>query len=186
MIYSGVKESLTRTDYNQRVSECRQAANELLRLAGIFAEFEVKLRNVNEKTFARFGSSLPEKLRKRATHFFTEQQRVREGVAAWRKGDLRAFGHLVNESGRSSIDNDECGCPELITIYELLRECDGVYGARFSGAGFRGCCVTLVNSRKKAELVNRIAAEYPRRHPPRYAATFRICFCETDDGAKLL
>lgn len=46
---------------------------------------------------------------RRAKHFFTETARVRRGVEAWEKGDLKLFGQLMTDSGRSSIENYECG-----------------------------------------------------------------------------
>lgn len=185
VVHSGVNESLTRTDYNQRVAECREAAGQLMRFAGIYPTDGVKLREVSESVFERFGKELPGKLRKRATHFFGEQKRVRDGVGAWERGDLGAFGRLINESGQSSIENYECGCPELITLYELLRECSGVFGARFSGAGFRGSCVALVEPSQAQNVASHVMDEYPKRHPD-YAGSFRICFCGTDDGAKVV
>lgn len=36
------------------------------------------------------------------------------------------------------------GCEPLVQLRDILASAPGVYGARFSGAGFRGCCVALV------------------------------------------
>lgn len=38
------------------------------------------------------------------------------------------------------------GSPELKFLQAALHGCDGVYGARFSGAGTRGACVALVQA----------------------------------------
>ncbi|CAH8253286.1 unnamed protein product [Arabidopsis lyrata] len=54
-------------------------------------------------------------------------------------GNLEEFGNLISASGLSSIENYECGAEPLIQIYKILLKAPGVYGARFSGAGFRGC-----------------------------------------------
>ncbi|WHH61718.1 hypothetical protein [Petroclostridium sp. X23] len=117
--------------------------------------------------------------------FFCENDRVQRGVEAWRKGDLQTFGQLMFESGESSIHQYECGCPELITIFNILRDCPGIYGARFSGAGYRGCCIGLVDPAYKDEIQSRINAEYPVKHSE-YAEVYKVYFCKTDDGTRII
>ena len=34
---------------------------------------------------------------------------------------------------------------ELIALYEIMKNTDGVYGGRFSGAGFKGCCMAIID-----------------------------------------
>ncbi|KAG2294463.1 hypothetical protein Bca52824_041132 [Brassica carinata] len=43
------------------------------------------------------------------------------------------------------------GAESLIQLYKILLNAPGVYGARFSGAGFRGCCVAFVDAEKAEE-----------------------------------
>lgn len=33
-----------------------------------------------------------------------------------------------------------------------MKDTDGVYGGRFSGAGFKGACVSLIDPTKKKEI----------------------------------
>jgi galactokinase/galacturonokinase len=106
-------------------------------------------------------------------------------VKAWEKGDIVTFGRLMFESGESSIYNYECGCPELITIYNILRECPGVYGARFSGAGYRGCCIGIINPVYKEEIKKQLDLKYPEKHVE-YEKSYKVYFCQTDDGARLV
>ncbi len=60
---------------------------------------------------------------------------------------MDTFGRLCFASGASSIHNWETGSPELTALYEILKRTDGVSGARFSGAGFKGCCMALIDPR---------------------------------------
>lgn len=106
------------------------------------------------------AAQLPERFRKRARHFFDENRRVQEGIKAWKEGNIHKFGELVFQSGESSIINYECGCPELITIYDSLRQTPGVYGARFSGAGYRGCCIGLIDPKYKETIKEKVTKEY--------------------------
>ncbi len=56
------------------------------------------------------------------------------------------------QSGDSSIQNYQCGCPELITIFETLKSVPGVYGARFSGGVTVAGCIGLVDPSCHVEL----------------------------------
>ena len=89
-----------------------------------------------------------------------EMARVEQGIAAWQAGDLTRFGELIAQSGESSIKNYESGCPQLITLYEILRDTPGVYGVRFSGAGFRGSCLALVDPARSAAIAKLIAIRW--------------------------
>lgn len=184
VVYSGVTHVLVGTDYNNRVAECRQAAEGLLSLNGQTALPEPRLRQVDPQIFATDGHRLPPLLQRRATHYFGEQQRVSDGVAAWRSGDLAHFGRLMNESGESSVKYYECGSPQLITLYEILRETPGVYGARFSGAGFRGNCIALVDPAAGDSIAAAIHRRYPVAHPE-VADRYSIHFCQPDGRAEL-
>lgn len=187
VVYSGISTALISTDYNNWVDECKVSAWILQELAyrEVASFKEANLRQVDYESYLKFRAELPERFQKRADHFFSENERVKKGVAAWKKGDLNSFGQLMFASGASSIENYQCGCPELITIYNLLRETPGVYGARFSGAGYRGCCIGLIDPEYKDTIKARIAAEYPLKHPE-YKEVYQVNFCKTDDGARII
>jgi len=187
VVYSGISKALIGTDYNNRVDECKVAAWVIQDLAEmeIASLRETRLRDVDEATYRRVREQLPPRFRKRADHFFAENERVKQGVEAWKKGDLKAFGRLMFASGESSIHNYECGCPELITIFNILKETPGVYGARFSGAGYRGCCIGLIDPQYKETVKAAIDREYPAKHPA-YKDIYRVNFCKTDDGARIV
>ncbi|CAI5531443.1 unnamed protein product [Closterium sp. Naga37s-1] len=57
------------------------------------------------------------------------------------------------------------GSPPLIDLRSILLATPGVLGARFSGAGFRGCCVALVAREKVADVARHVAELYSRRQP---------------------
>jgi galactokinase len=180
--YSGLRKSLTSTDYNNRVNECQQAARMMLEWAGMEMPNPVRLRMVPEEVYEAYAQQLPVPLDRRARHFFTEIQRVREGVAAWRAGDLQELGRLINASGASSVYDYESGCPHLITLYNILSECPGVYGARFSGAGFRGSCIGLIDPAYRDQIVAAIDERYPVAHPD-VADAYSVHFCQTGGPA---
>lgn len=183
LAFSGLRQALVGTDYNRRVGECAEAAGALLSAVG--RDAAPLLGHVTPDEHTAHRGVLHGPPARRAEHFFTEIARVERGIGAWRAGDLTAFGRLVTESGASSIHNYECGSPPLVALYELLVAADGVYGARFSGAGFRGCCVALVRPDAAAEVAGRVRAVYAARFPD-LAADAPVELCSADDCAGLL
>jgi galactokinase len=184
VVYSGVTDVLVGTDYNNRVAECQEAAHMLLTYTGNGAGSDPRLRQVNPEIFQTEGHRLPPPLNRRATHYFGEMQRVIDGVEAWYTGNLNRFGALMTESGESSVKYYECGSPQLITLYETLRQTVGVYGARFSGAGFRGNCIALVDPAARETIAEAIHRRYPTAHPAE-ANAYSIHFCRPDGKAGL-
>lgn len=184
IIFSGLTRSLVSSDYNLRVNECKAAAWNML----AYQEQPLKklektfLRDVPREIYEKTKERMPGRFARRAEHFYSEYKRVRKGVTAWESGNLALFGKLSFESCESSIHNYECGSPELIAIYELMRSTEGVYGGRFSGAGFKGACVALVDPAKREEIRETITKGYLEQFPE-YAETFEIHFCHPARGA---
>ncbi|MFA9559300.1 galactokinase [Evansella sp. AB-rgal1] len=187
VVYSGVSKALIGTDYNNRVDECKVGGWILQELASLDLPSleEVQLRDIPEEVYLEYRDQVPGRFRKRLDHYFSEQNRVRKGIDAWETGDIATFGQLMLESGESSIYQYESGCPELITIFETLQQCEGVYGARFSGAGYRGCCIGLIDPQFKDQIKKKIDSIYPVKHP-KYKDDYRVHFCKTNEGARII
>ena len=182
--FSGIRQALVRTDYNQRVAECAEAVRQLLAAAGRTDELPL-LGKVSANEYAIYGGRLTGVPARRAAHFFSEIERVRRGTQAWCSGDIAALGTLVTESGESSIANYECGAPALIDLFHLLIATPGVYGARFSGAGFRGCCLALVELDRAESVAAHVSQSYRRLHPD-LAHAAGVFISHSADGAGLL
>lgn len=167
VFFSGLERSLASSAYNLRQDECKAAAYSLLAYAGLeYGKFmDAYLRNVPQQVFESYKDYLPENFRKRAIHFFGEIKRAEDGAEAWSKGDIEDYGKLIFESGYSSVHNYECGCPELIRLYEIMTETPGIYGGRFSGAGFKGCCMAIIDPDAEKEVLARVEAEYLKSFP---------------------
>lgn len=182
--FSGLRQALVLTDYNQRVIECQAAATQLLLAAGRPQETAL-LGNVTAGEYAEHGHRLTGAQAKRAAHVFGEIERVHQGVAAWRRGDAVEMGRLMTASGESSMHNYECGAPPLVDLHRILCSTEGVYGTRFSGAGFRGCCVALVATEAGEAAVARVRRLYAEAQPE-LAAEAPVFLCDSDDGASIV
>lgn len=186
IFFSGISRALVGSAYNARVDECKSAAYALKAYAGMpYERFnDTCLRDVPEEVFRQYRDRLPESFARRADHFYGECARVRRGVEAWRRGDIHAFGQVMFESGNSSIAKYESGSPELRALHEIMLDTPGVYGGRFSGAGFKGCCMALVDPVQTAQIEEWIAQKYLDAFPE-MRGRFSVHFCDTADGVRI-
>jgi galactokinase len=183
VVFTGTTRNLSGTGYNQRVSECFRAAEklgELTRRPG--ARF---LGDYHDSVFFEFRGKLPKAEKLRASHFFGERARVLEGMKLWQTGDLVSFGRLMKESCESSIHNYETGSEELIELQRILVETPGVFGARFSGAGFGGCSVALVAAEEAERICRSVEKAFLSRFP-HLAGRARGFLVESQDGARVV
>ncbi len=185
IFFSGLERSLAGSAFNMRVDECRSAAYALKAFSGMpYGKFdETNLRDVPREVFEQYQDKLPENWRKRAQHWYTEYDRVQKAAEAWRKGDIEEFGRLSFESGRSSIENYETGSPELKKLYEIMTDTPGIYGGRFSGAGFKGCCMALIDPAYEQAILERVEQAYLKAFP-HLEGKYSAYICETADGVK--
>jgi len=187
IFFSGLTRSLVNSDYNLRVYECKTAAWNML----AYTDQPLKtfdktfLRDIPKATYDKTRIAMPARFARRAEHFYSEYRRVRQGVTAWETGNLKLFGKLSFDSCESSIHNYECGSPELIAIYEIMRQLPGVYGGRFSGAGFKGACIALVDPAYKEEIQKVLTEKYLEQFPE-YEKTFQVFWVRPDDGARFV
>lgn len=186
IFFSGVERSLAGTKFNMRVDECRSAAYALKAYAGMeYGKFnETYLRDVPRPVYEEFKDRLPDSWRKRAEHWYTEYDRVCRGAEAWRRGDMVEYGRLCFESGSSSVNNWETGSPELKALYEIMVHTDGIYGGRFSGAGFKGCCMALIDPSYRDSIIASVSEEYLAACPD-MKGRYSSYICHSADGVIL-
>ena len=183
VFFSGVERNLAGSAFNMRVDEARSAAYALKAFAGLpYGKFkETNLRDMEPAVFEEYKSRLPENWRKRAEHWYGEFARVEAGAEAWRRGDIEEYGRLSFASGLSSIENWETGSPELKVLYDIMTRTDGIYGGRFSGAGFKGCCMALIDPAFRDSILAKVEKEYLEVFPA-LRGKYMAAICTTADG----
>jgi galactokinase len=149
---SNVKHALVGGEYNERRSDCEAAAHAL----GVSF-----LRDASTEMLKSRKSELADRIYRRALHVTGENERVLEGSAALRKGNIARFGELMFASHESSMMNFENSCPELDRLVEAARRTPGVHGARLSGGGFGGATINLVEAGREEEVVKALTAALP-------------------------
>ena len=99
-------------------------------------------------------------------------------------GDMDNFGKLVFESGTSSIENYETGSEQLEVLHNIAMKTKGIYGGRFSGAGFNGYYMAIIDPKYEDEIINVITKEYLDIYP-QYRDDFKIYLCNVGRGVNL-
>ena len=186
IFFSGLEHSLAGSKYNMRVDELRSGVYALQAFAGMeYGKFcEAMARNVPREVYEQYKDRLPAPWARRCEHWYTEFERVEKGAEAWRRGDIETYGRLSFESGWSSIHNWESGAPEQIRLYEIMTQTDGIYGGRFSGAGFKGCCMALIDPAFEESIKRSVTEQYLRSFPA-MEGHYDVFICDSADGVEL-
>jgi galactokinase len=179
VIDTGVRRELASSAYNERRQQCEEAT-QLLREAMQRDEPNNQqvqsiqtLRDITTEQFERYGSILPEVLRKRAGYVIAEDVRVLQVVKLLEAGDFTAIGELLWQGHAGLRDEYEVSCSELDTLVDIAHSVPGVLGARMLGGGFGGCTINLVQSSSVEALREAVNAQYPARSG--LQATIDIC-----------
>ena len=73
----------------------------------------------------------------------------------------------MNESNMSSQKNYENASDKLNELTDLARK-SGAIGSRFTGAGWGGCCVSLVKKEEQKDFIYKVKDYYTRQREPGY------------------
>lgn len=150
------RRELADSKYNERRSECEEA------LARLQKKLDIQsLGELDEATFEANTDLIgDDTLIRRARHAVTENQRTLEAKAELVKGNLEAFGKLLNASHHSLQYDYEVTGIELDTLAKTAQAQAGVLGARMTGAGFGGCAIALVKEENVPAFKNNVYDEY--------------------------
>ncbi|MBN2166207.1 MAG: galactokinase [Marinilabiliaceae bacterium] len=170
------RRGLADSKYNERVEECGKAVKDICTVKQIkllgdidLNEFESLKNSIKNETVLR-----------RARHVISENQRVVDAIPALKRGDLKAFGELMNASHDSLRDDYEVTGIELDTLVEESRKVSGVIGSRMTGAGFGGCTVSLVHK----DSVESFKTEVSEKYTAKIGLIPDFYVAEVGDGAK--
>ena len=163
---SAAPRTLASTAYNQRRAECEEAVGLLAPRLGLGPN--AQLRDITSAQLETNAGVLPEILLKRARHVIRENERTLQAVGLMDEGlgqgdNLQRFGELLYASHRSLRDDYEVSSAQLDLLVDLASKCEGVIGARMTGAGFGGCTVNMVQADHLDNFAREVVEEYRRR-----------------------
>jgi galactokinase len=142
LVNSKVKHSLADSAYNERRLACEESVKTL---KNDFPKITT-LRDIGLSDLEKAEEMLSQELFRKAKHVITENNRVTEAGELLIKGDLVAFGKLMNASHESLSKDFEVSCAELDFLAEKAQSLPEVLGSRMMGGGFGGCTLNVVKS----------------------------------------
>jgi galactokinase len=184
VIDTGVRRELASSAYNERRAQCEEATRLLRELIRREEPQNARatdiraLRDISQEQFERYGSQLPEVLRRRARYVIVENARVLEAARLLEQRDIAAVGALLWQSHEGLRDDYEVSSVELDALVEIARQVPGVLGARLLGGGFGGCTINLVRS----EAVEQLRQAVDEQYPARTGRQASIDICRAADG----
>lgn len=164
IIDTNVKHSLASGEYNLRRKQCE----EILKLTNKKSFRELKLEEID---------TLPEILKKRATHVLLENERVLKSVEAIENGDIEKLGELLYHSHYSLKELYEVSCEELDFVVDFLKS-KGIIGARMVGGGFGGSVIAITKKGDEA-----LKEELSERFKERFSIDLSFEYVQAEDGA---
>ena len=175
---SKVKHKLANGSYNVRRQESEDALEDLKKVVDIKT-----LGDLDEEGFEKYKGAIRDEVRtRRAKHAVYENQRTIKAVAALQRGDLEAFGHLMNEAHISMRDDYEASCEEVDILAEEAWKLPGVIGSRITGGGFGGCTVSIV----KNDYVDNFTRALRDVYKERTGLEAEFYIVDAGDGARRL
>ena len=166
IICTNKKRSLMDSKYNERRAQCEAALADLQKVIDVDA-----LGELTEQQFEANAHAIQDPVNmRRARHAVYENRRTVRAVKLLKDGDIEGFGKLMNASHVSLRDDYEVTGIELDTIAEEAWKCEGVIGARMTGAGFGGCAVAIVKDEAVENFIEKVGEAYLKKIG--YAADF--------------
>ena len=157
LLDTNLKHNLANTEYNKRVSECKES---LQIINGLCKENYSNLSQVNKVDLNSSKEKLDKTLYKRASYVLNENQRVINSVEFLENDKLREFGQLMYESHFGLKNDYEVSCKELDFLVEYTMKYNEILGSRMMGGGFGGCTISLIKDSFIIEFIKVIEKEY--------------------------
>ena len=157
LLDTNVKHNLANTEYNQRVSECKESMKIINRLC---KKNYTNLSQVNRLDLSISKEKLGETLYKRVSYVLNENKRVINSVEFLKNNKLKEFGQLMYESHFGLKNDYEVSCKELDFLVEYSMKYDEILGSRMMGGGFGGCTLSLIKESLIDKFIKEIKQEY--------------------------
>lgn len=172
IVDSGVRRELETSGYAQRTEELAAA----LHVLGGRRPADVDVAELSDLL-----AVLDDVPARRLRHVVTENQRVRDTVAALEAGDLDRVARCFADGHASLRDDFEVSVPELDGLVGFALDA-GAQAARMTGGGFGGAIVVLVRDDRADDVAGEVVDRAHARWPDHDVTALR---CAAVDGAGL-
>ncbi len=173
IVNSNYPRKLVDSEYNQRRTDCEQAAQKL---------GAATLRDATMEQLEQAKSRLTSNEYKRAHHVISENARVLAAREALQHNDMDRLRQLMSESHRSLHEDFEVTVPATDGLVQICQAAVGDRGAvRMTGGGFGGAIVCLC----REDDVEAIKAAVEEQYFPRFNLHANIFVCRAGGGLEV-
>jgi galactokinase len=152
LVQSGIVRGLVDGAYNERRTQCEQAA---------FALGVPALRDADLAMLDAAKQCLDPLCHARARHVISENDRTTAAANALRNNNLVGLGQLMAQSHASMRDDFAITLPPIDALVELLQQSIGDEGgARMTGGGFGGAVVALMPKCRVGAVIDAVNVGY--------------------------
>ncbi len=173
-----VSHNLVATEYNKRRAECDEGVGVISRQYPTVKS----LRDCSLEILGNYKGNLNDIVYKRCEYVIQENQRVLGAAEDFQNNDLKAFGQKMFASHDGLKNKYEVSCPELDFLVKIVKDDDGVLGARMMGGGFGGCTINLV----KSENIEVLIASTQNAYKQKFGITLKAYQANISEGISVL
>lgn len=184
---------LEKSTYAIRSAECKQFATmlggdaDLTKMRGgkpiiFLADVDSpKLFDAVLKKYELAHANLCDRLR----YIYDANRRFERMLSAWRRGDLSEVGAVFRQDGLGLRDQYKISGPELETMCDIARTCNGCLGERMLGGGDKGASGAIAKDGSEDALRKAVHLAYPRSYP-HLKDKFKVHVCKMAQGIAVL
>ncbi len=174
-----IKHALASSEYNTRRLECEAGVAMIqTKYANVVSLRAANLEMLNECVSA----DLYPIIYNRCKYVIQEIERTLAATQNLVANELVAFGEKMFATHEGLSKLYEVSCPELDVLVDIVKNKEGVIGARMMGGGFGGCTINIV----KATEVNRVIANTSEAYKQQTGKDLVNYIVSIEDGAYII
>ena len=156
LLNTNVNHTLSSSDYNKRVNECKSA----LKKAKNIDKRLTCLANASEGFIINNESLFTKNEFKRALYVSQENTRVLKSTKLIKALNFVEFGKLMYKSHEGLKNLYEVSCKELDFLVDHSKKYNYVLGSRMMGGGFGGCTINLIKEDYIKPYIKLVSEKY--------------------------
>jgi galactokinase len=176
---TGIKHALASSEYNLRRKECEQG----IALMQLKNPTISSLRDASIEMLAECEAIKSHPIvYNRCKYIIEEIERTKKACIDLQKKDLEAFGQKMYATHIGLSKLYEVSCSALDFLVDIVKNEEGVIGARMMGGGFGGCTINIVKSNKVEQIINHTSISYQEKT----GQPLKHYLVSIEDGASVL
>lgn len=156
LIDTKVTHNLASSEYNKRRTSCEEG---VAIISSVYSDVK-SLRDVSFYRLEEFIDEMNIETYKRCLYVVGETDRLQKACNALKQNDFITLGRLMYETHDGLQLLYEVSCKELDFLVHTAGQFSGAIGSRMMGGGFGGCTISLVETKKEEEFIEKTSDDF--------------------------